>query len=85
MSADLEAVVSAALTAFSAAGDLEEFKNARLAHVGDKSAIALANRELATLSASEKSERGKIINEARSRIAEAASVREALLVQERDQ
>ena len=85
MSADLEAVVSAALTAFNAAGDLEEFKNARLAHAGDKSAIALANRELATLPASEKSERGKIINEARSRIAEAASVREALLVQERDQ
>ena len=42
MSADLEAVVSAALTAFNAAGDLEEFKNARLAHAGDKSAIALA-------------------------------------------
>lgn len=85
MSADLEAVVSAALNAFNAAGDLEEFKNARLAHAGDKSAIALANRELATLSTSEKSERGKIINEARSRIAQAASVREALLVEARDQ
>jgi len=84
VSADLEAVVSAALTAFSAAGDLEEFKNARLAHAGDKSPIALANRELATLSASEKSERGKVINEAKSRIAEAASLREVLLVQERD-
>ena len=85
MSADLEAIVSAALTAFSQASDLEEFKSARLAHAGDKSAIAMANRELATLSASEKSERGKVINEARSRINQAASSREALLVEERDQ
>jgi len=84
VSADLEAIVSAALTAFSEAGNLEEFKNARLAHAGDKSPIALANRELATLSASEKSERGKVINEAKSRIAQGAAAREALLVEERD-
>jgi len=85
VSADLEAIVSAALTAFSQASDLEEFKSARLAHAGDKSAIAMANRELATLSAGEKSERGKVINEARSRINQAASSREALLIDERDQ
>ena len=84
MSADLEAIVSAALTAFSEAGNLEEFKNARLAHAGDKSPIALANRELASLAASEKSERGKVINEAKSRIAQGAAAREALLVEERD-
>jgi phenylalanyl-tRNA synthetase alpha chain len=84
VSADLEAIVSAALTAFSEAGNLEEFKNARLAHAGDKSPIALANRELASLAASEKSERGKVINEAKSRIAQGAAAREALLVEERD-
>ena len=84
MSADLEAIVSAALTAFSEAGNLEEFKNARLAHAGDKSPIALANRELASSAASEKSERGKVINEAKSRIAQGAAAREALLVEERD-
>jgi phenylalanyl-tRNA synthetase alpha chain len=84
VSADLEAIVSAALTAFSEAGNLEEFKNARLAHAGDKSPIALANRELASLAASEKSERGKAINEAKSRIAQGAAAREALLVEERD-
>jgi len=84
VSADLEAIVSAALTAFSEAGNLEEFKNARLAHAGDKSPIALANRELASSAASEKSERGKVINEAKSRIAQGAAAREALLVEERD-
>ena len=38
--------VSAAKSAFAAAGDLDELKAARLAHTGDKAPISLASRGL---------------------------------------
>jgi phenylalanyl-tRNA synthetase alpha chain len=39
----------AALAAIAAAGDLAELKQARLDHAGDRSALALANREIGAL------------------------------------
>ena len=45
----LDGVVADALAAFAAAGDLDELKTARLAHAGDRSPLALANREIGAL------------------------------------
>ncbi|MDC3377241.1 phenylalanine--tRNA ligase subunit alpha, partial [Candidatus Nanopelagicales bacterium] len=45
----VDQMVADALTAIAAAGDLEELKAARLAHAGDRSPLALANREIGAL------------------------------------
>lgn len=45
----VDAAVAAALEAFAAASDLSELKDARLAHQGEKSPLALANREIGAL------------------------------------
>ena len=45
----VEAMVADALAAFAAAGSTDELKAARLAHAGDRSPIALANREIGAL------------------------------------
>ena len=38
-----------ALAAFAAAGTLDELKQAKVAHTGDRSALSLANREIGAL------------------------------------
>ena len=45
----VEAMVAEALAAFAAATSVAELKQARLAHAGDRSPIALANREIGAL------------------------------------
>ena len=46
---EVEAMRDAALAAIEAAGTLEELKQARLDHAGDRSPLALANREIGAL------------------------------------
>ena len=77
--------VSAAKSAFAAAGDLDELKAARLAHTGDKASISLASRGLGALSAEEKASFGKIIGEAKAAIAAALADDTARLEIARDQ
>ena len=48
-----------ALAAIAAAADLDELKAARLAHTGDRSPLALANREIGALPPAAKAEAGK--------------------------
>ena len=57
--AALDQAVEAALTAIAAASSLEELKAARLAHQGDRSPLALANREIGALPPTAKAEAGK--------------------------
>lgn len=85
MSENLRNLVSSAKSAFSGATNLEEFKNARIAHLGDKSPIALANRELGKLEAAERATRGQEINAAKSEITSFAREREDQLIRERDE
>ncbi|GLX01970.1 phenylalanine--tRNA ligase subunit alpha [Microtetraspora sp. NBRC 16547] len=73
-----------ALAAIAAAGDLDELKQVRLAHAGDRSPIALANREIGALPPQARSEAGKRIGGARKAIGEALSARQAELEAERD-
>jgi phenylalanyl-tRNA synthetase alpha chain len=75
--------VDQARSAFAAAQDLDSLKDARLAHAGDKSPIALASRSLGSLPADQKASVGKIIGEAKAAIA--ASLDEATAKLEREQ
>jgi phenylalanyl-tRNA synthetase alpha chain len=73
----VEAAVAEAMAAFAAATSLAELKAARLAHAGDKSPIALANREIGALPPQARKEAGQRIGRARGRIADALKSREA--------
>jgi phenylalanyl-tRNA synthetase alpha chain len=73
----VEAAVAEALAAFAAATSLAELKAARLAHAGDKSPVALANREIGALPPQARKEAGQRIGRARGRIADALKSREA--------
>jgi phenylalanyl-tRNA synthetase alpha chain len=75
----------AALAAIAAAGDLDELKRARLDHAGDRSPLALANREIGALPPAAKAEAGKRVGAARRAVAEALTAREAVLQDERDE
>ena len=84
-SAEIEGWVSAAESAFQSAKDLEELKQARIAHAGDKSPISGASRNLGSLPADQKAEMGKIIGAARAQITEALEKRTQELEALRDQ
>jgi phenylalanyl-tRNA synthetase alpha chain len=83
--AEVSAWVKAAGEAFSAAADLESLKEARLAHAGDKSPIALASRSLGSLPTDQKASVGKIIGEAKASIAAALEIATATLEREQDE
>jgi phenylalanyl-tRNA synthetase alpha chain len=76
--------VSAAITAINAANTLDELKEARIAHAGDRSALALANREIGALPPAAKAEAGKRIGEARGKVNEALASRTQELEKVRD-
>lgn len=81
----IEADVAAALDAIAAAGDLAALKEARLAHAGEKSPLALANREIGALPPSAKAEAGKRVGAARGRVGAALKQRQAELEAARDE
>ena len=83
--AAIEGYVADALAAIGAAGDLDALKTARQAHAGDKSPLALANREIGALPPSAKADAGKRVGQARGRVAEALKARQAELEADRDE
>ncbi len=76
--------VEQALAAFAAATDLESLKAARLAHAGDRSPLALANREIGALPPAAKAEAGKRVGQARAQVNRALASRQVELEAERD-
>jgi len=72
----LDAVVADALAAFAAASGVAELKAARLAHAGERSPIALANREIGALPPAARKDAGRRIGAARARINEALAARQ---------
>ncbi|WP_026876991.1 phenylalanine--tRNA ligase subunit alpha [Jiangella gansuensis] len=78
-------MVSDALAAFAAAADLEQLKQARLAHTGDRSPLALANREIGALPPQARKEAGQRVGTARREVADALAARQAVLEAERDE
>ena len=79
------AAVAAAEQAFAAASDLDQLKSARIEHAGDRSALALANREIGALPPSAKAEAGKRVGQARARVKQALAQRQQVLEAERDE
>ena len=77
--------VKEAEKAFTAATDLDSLKEARLAHLGDKSPIAQASRALGSLPTEEKASAGKIIGEGKAAIAAALERATAKLESEQNE
>ncbi|MFM7210513.1 MAG: phenylalanine--tRNA ligase subunit alpha, partial [Actinomycetota bacterium] len=66
------------------AADLDQLKSARLEHAGDRSALALANREIGALPPAAKAEAGKRVGDARAVVRAALDQRLVELEAERD-
>jgi phenylalanyl-tRNA synthetase alpha chain len=75
---------NSALEAIAGARSLEELKEVRLAHAGDRSALALANREIGALPPAAKAEAGKRVGEARAAVKEALENQQRVLEAQRD-
>jgi phenylalanyl-tRNA synthetase alpha chain len=74
-----------ALAAFAAAGDLAELKQARLDHAGDRSPLALANREIGALPPQARKEAGQRVGQARGAVSKALADRTAVLEAEAEE
>ncbi|MBO0812731.1 MAG: phenylalanine--tRNA ligase subunit alpha, partial [Microlunatus sp.] len=74
---NVEAMVAEALRAFGEATTVAELKQARIAHAGDRSPLALANREIGALPPEAKREVGQRMGKARGRVSQALREREA--------
>jgi phenylalanyl-tRNA synthetase alpha chain len=81
----LQQWVEEAVAAISSAPDLDALKSARLAHAGDKSPIAQASHSLGSAPAEERARLGKMIGDARGRVAAALEKRKEVLEAQRDE
>ncbi|WP_029068864.1 phenylalanine--tRNA ligase subunit alpha [Jonesia quinghaiensis] len=81
--AAISAAVDSALVAVGAATTLEALKEVRIAHTGDKSPLAVANRGIGQLAPQDKAQAGKNLGPARGRIAQALAARQEELEAER--
>ncbi|MVA77044.1 phenylalanine--tRNA ligase subunit alpha [Auraticoccus sp. F435] len=72
--------VEEACQAFADARTAAELKEARIAHTGDRSPLALANRAIGTLPGPERKDAGQRIGRARAQVAQALSAREQEVV-----
>ena len=82
--AAVEAAVNDAVAAISAAATLDDLKQMRLAHAGDKAPLSLANREIGALPPAAKADAGARVGRARALVKSALDEREAQLLIERD-
>lgn len=81
----LDRAVVEASKAFAAAADLDELAAVKPAHLGDRSALLTARREIGALPPKARSDAGKRVNQAREAIQSAFDDRRAALEAERDQ
>ncbi len=81
---EVESYRDDALAAIAAASDLDELRAARLAHAGDRSPLALANREIGTLPPQAKADAGRRVGQARAAVNAALAERETELLAQRD-
>jgi len=82
---DLLAVArTAALDAFAAAADLDALTAARTAHLGDRSPVALANREIKVLPPQARKDAGQRVGELKAALESAYAERRTALADERD-
>lgn len=77
--AALDAVVAAALAEIAATTSLDELKAARLKHTGEKSVLALANRQIGALPPQQKATAGKNIGPRRGKVNQAIAKQQTAL------
>ena len=82
--ASIESIKNSAFEAISQASSLDQLKEVRIAHVGDRSPIARANQSLGQIPIEERASLGKVIGTARANINQAYSDREKELLALRD-
>jgi phenylalanyl-tRNA synthetase alpha chain len=81
---EVERALRDALAAVAAAGTLAELKAARIDHDGDRSPLALANREIGALPPAARADAGRRVGAARARLRQAVQQRQAELEAERE-
>src|SRR5919107_4736093 len=82
---EVEAMRDAALAAVESAGSLEELRQARLEHAGDRSPLALANREIGALPPQARKEAGQRVGQARGAVNQALAARLEMLEAEHEE
>ncbi|WP_369206025.1 phenylalanine--tRNA ligase subunit alpha [Streptomyces sp. PU-14G] len=82
---EIDRATDEALAAVAAAGDLEALREVKVAHAGDRSPLALANREIGALPPHAKAEAGKRVGQARGAVSKALKARQEELERERDE
>ncbi|AMM32392.1 phenylalanyl-tRNA synthetase subunit alpha [Sinomonas atrocyanea] len=82
--AAVAAAVERALEAVAGAADLDALKSARIAHTGEKSPLALANRAIGSLPKESKALAGKLVGGARGRVNKAIAERQSVLEAENE-
>ena len=82
---EVERARDEALAAIAKAADLDALKTARLEHAGDRSPLALANREIGALPPAARAEAGKRVGLARRAVTDALTARQEELELERDE
>jgi phenylalanyl-tRNA synthetase alpha chain len=82
--AEVERMRDAALAAIEAAGSLDELRQVRLDHAGDRSPLALANREIRALPPQARKEAGQRVGQARGAVAQAFAARQVVLEEEHE-
>lgn len=75
----LDAMVAAGLAAFADASTTAELKIARLAHTGEKSPVALANRSIGALPREDRKDAGQVLGRARAQLNQSLAARQAEL------
>ncbi|MBA2774560.1 MAG: phenylalanine--tRNA ligase subunit alpha [Nocardioidaceae bacterium] len=82
---EVAAMRDAAVAAIDAATTLDELKQARLAHAGDRSPLALANREIGALPPQARKDAGQRVGQARGAVNQALTRRTAQLEVEQEE
>ncbi len=76
---EVDAARDAALAAIAAATDLDDLKRVRTEHAGDRSPLALANREIGALPPQARKEAGQRVGQARGAVNQALAARQEVL------
>jgi phenylalanyl-tRNA synthetase alpha chain len=81
----VEHATTAALAAISSAQTLDELKEARIAHAGDKSPLSLARAEIGALPPQARADAGRRVGAATAQVRDALKERQEQLERERDE
>lgn len=82
---EVEAMTEAALAAVAAATDLDALKQVRIEHTGDRSPLALANREIGALPPQARKDAGQRVGKARGAVNQALAARQTVLEAEHEE